>query len=118
MYDTRNDGDLLSAVGGWKKRWMPWRRCGAIQRRYLSTYVDRDFIRCTADKSYGSSLALIVRNVPGLTDAAPNTHSLEYVAVPRYYDWLPVLTNFQDWWKKIQFEKRLRATRHGALFVS
>lgn len=53
------------------------------------------FIRCTEEETYGSRPALIVQNGSGLTDAAPFTHDLEYVAFPLLYDSLPLLAYFE-----------------------
>lgn len=36
----------------------------------------------------------------------------------RPFDSLHLLTNFEYWWKKIQFEQQFRANRHAASFVN
>lgn len=64
-------------------------------RRYLVSYVDMSIITCTNDDAYASRLALIVRNGSYLVDAALATHSLEYVAFPRHFASLHLLTNFE-----------------------
>lgn len=44
------------------------------------------------------------------------TSSSEYVAFSRSYDSLHLLTNFDYWFKEIQFEQRFRVGRNAALF--
>lgn len=71
------------AVGGWVEGWVHCRGCGTVLRLDVATYVDTHFVCCTKEESYASCLALIVRNGSELTDAAPITHALEYVALSR-----------------------------------
>lgn len=60
MYDTRNDFDRLSAVGGFVKRWMHWGSHGAVLQQDLATNVDMPFIRCTKEEACACRLALTV----------------------------------------------------------
>lgn len=89
-----------------------------VLRRVVETYVDMPFICCTEEEIYACLLTLIVRNGSGLTDAAPTTHSLEYVAFSGPYDSFYRLTNLDYWWEKIQFEQRYRVRYLTALFVN
>lgn len=63
-------------------------------------------------------LVLIVRYGSELTDAAPVTHSFEYISFPYPFDSVPLLTNIEYWWKEIQFEQRFCVRHHDALFFN
>lgn len=70
---------------------------GAFLRSEAVTYVDVPLTRFLGEKSYASRLALIVQTGWELNDAAPTTHSLEYVSFPRPFYSPRLLTNFEYW---------------------
>lgn len=84
----------------------------------MATYVDMLFIRCTEEEAYTTCLALIEQNSLELIEAAPFTHSLEYVTLSSPCGSLHPLTNFNNCWKEIQFEQQFRARSHAALFIT
>lgn len=97
---------------------MHWSDRNAALRRDLTAYVDVAFISCIEKYAYASILALIVQNGSTLADTAPITHSVEFVAIPRRYQSLNLLTNFEKWWKRIQFEQPFHVWFDEALFVN
>lgn len=74
---------------------MHWSGRGAALSRIFPAWVDMFFIRCTEEKPYASSLALIAQNGLEVTNAAPTTYSLEYAASPRSFVSLYLCTNFK-----------------------
>lgn len=75
VYDNSNDVDLLSAAGGWVRRWMHWRGLGTVMRPDVATYVYISVISFTEEEAYASRLVLLIRNSAKLTNAAPITYS-------------------------------------------
>lgn len=61
---------------------------------------------------------MIMQNGSEMTEAAPVTHSLEYVMSPRRFDSLHLLTNFEYWWNEIQFEEPFHVRSHAALLAN
>lgn len=53
-----------------------------------------------------------------LTDDAPVTHSLYYVALLLPYEKLLLLTNFDYWFKEINFERTFRVRTVSSLLVN
>lgn len=66
-----------------------------VLRCNLLDYVDLFFILCTEEKAYASGLALVVQNGSELAETEPCIYSLEYVAFPRVYDSLYLLTKLE-----------------------
>lgn len=50
----------------------------------MTAYEGVLLLSCTKEETYSSRLALVVKNVSELADTAPATHSLEFVAIPRF----------------------------------
>lgn len=105
MYDTNNYVDRLSADYGRVKLWMHWGSRGALQHRDVATYIHTKSIHCTERGAFANPLALITRNSSELTDTAPITHSLEYVAFPRPCNSPYSLITFENGCREIQFEQ-------------
>lgn len=91
----------LLAVGGWVKCSMNCSGRDAVLRCNKATYADMLFILCTEEELYTSRLSSITRSNLILTNEAPGTHSLYYVAFTSPYSTLHFVTHFDYWWKEI-----------------
>lgn len=89
LYDTLNNVDWLTVVGGWVKRCMHWGIHVTVIRHEVVTYVNMPFVRRTGEVAYASQLALAVQNSSDIADTTPVTYTLEYVAFPRPYGTSP-----------------------------
>lgn len=117
-YGTPYRVECLSAVGGWIKRWKRWGGRGPVLPYDEPPYVDMPFIRCFREKVYAKCLASVVRNNSWLADKGVISHSLEYVTFPLPRDILHVLTDFEYWFKEIQFRHRFRIRCYAVLFLN
>lgn len=106
VHDNRCGLDLLSAIGGWVKRWM---HCGSHDTGVLwcdkAIHFYMLFIRCTEEDFNARRLASFFGGNLSLTDDVPTTLSPDYVAFLRSYDTLHSLVRFYYWLKEILFEQ-------------
>lgn len=86
IYDNGYVVDWLSDVGCWVKRWMHWGDRDAVRRCEKVTYAGRPFIRRTEEETYARRPVAIASANLRLSDDAPVTHSLDYVASTRPYE--------------------------------
>lgn len=118
IYDNRYGVELLSAVGAWVKRWMHWGGQGAVARCDKAAYVYILFIRCTEEQLFASNVVSIVGGSLTVTDDAPVTYDLDYVAFTRHYNTLHFVTSFDHWLKEIVCDQRFCVRSESRLLVN
>lgn len=113
MLVDRNEIKLLTAEGGWKKRWNRWGGSGCLNTEVTHDNLDMPYARCKEEGVYVKLLGDLI-SVMDEDDREELAHQ-DSCCLRWTYDELWSIQRHYCWWRDLEFERRMR--HHGQFSV-